>query len=163
MRHRTPPILVLLALLTALCAACASGGAPMTQASAPTAAPEEATVPEVVDTVGAGIRAGGEGLVYTMHYRLKAAYNADVRAEAVFENPQRGGTPFVTEVTVPAGETGILLESEPLFTIRNDTDYTVDLTLSQGGAVVATHRDLVRFSVPEGMVETLQRRGIEVE
>jgi hypothetical protein len=156
MRHRMPPLVPILALLTALCAACASGGGP--RAQGPGAEPAGP-----VDTVTADIRTGGQGLVYTMHYRLKTPYDGDVHAQAVFENPQRGGTPFVTDAAVPAGETRILLESEPLFTIRNDTDYTVVLTLSQGAQVLTTHRDLVRFSVTGSMVETLQRRGIEVE
>jgi hypothetical protein len=160
MRHRTPPFGPVLApftalLLTALLAACASGGGPLAHAPAQPAGP--------VDTVTADIRNGGQGLVYTTNYRLKAPYDADVRAVAVFENPQRGGTPFVTEATIPPGDTRLLLESEPFFTIRNDTDYTVVLTLSQGNAVLATHRDLVRFSVSESLVESLRRRGIEVE
>lgn len=157
MRQRTPSpgpgIALCAALLAALCAACAAGGGPRGEPAAP----------EVVDTVTADIRAGGQGLVYTLHYRLKAPYDADVRAVAVFENPQRGGTPFVTEADLPAGETRLLLESEPFFTVRNDTEYTVRLTLSRGPEVLATHRDLVRFSVPESMVDTLRRRGIEVE
>jgi hypothetical protein len=145
-------------LLSLVLAACAHAGpGPEASADSPAAGPEP------VRTVGAAFRPVGNGLVYTMQYRLAMPYDSAVRAVAEFENPQRGGTPLTAEATLAPGEGRLVLESEPVFTIRNRTDYQVTLRLYAGSRPPVVHTDRVRFAVPEGMVDTYRRQGIEVE
>ena len=145
MTGRVPALLLVLAL-----AACASPPVPAPEAEAP------------VETIAAGFRAGRDGLAYTMIYDLRTPFDADTVAVAEFQNPVSGAPPLRAEQRVPAGERRIAIESPLMHEIGNHRDYTVILTLTQGGTPVAVHRETARFDVDEASVPMFIRRGITV-
>lgn len=151
MRFR--PAVMMLALASSLCLAASPQTPNMTK--------------YLLTTVGSFEATEENGIAYSMAYSVREPLPAQVFAVATFENPVSSKQPVRMEFEVPAGEKTIRVRSPGFHSIRNDTLYTVSLSLyldPDHKNRLVKHDQKVLFKMGTEMHGFLQQRyGVTVE
>jgi hypothetical protein len=114
-----------------------------------------------IRTESAGFIIVGDNIKYAMAYAIKTEFQNTLIAKVIFENPDPGGDPLVTEKLLSPGDKELHIQSPQLPGIKNNKNYKVTLKLYDGEQFIAEHENQVQFSMPTQLLRQLKERGIE--
>jgi len=93
---------------------------------------------------------------YRIIYQIRKEIGPSSSYIVEFENPKNDGASFIVKAPIKSGESSLKIESPELPGISLKKSYNVTLSLLSEGRTVATHKDRVRFDMPEPMLKRLK-------
>jgi len=88
-------------------------------------------------------------------YTLLQPGEAATSYKVVFDSMTSKGAHLTTEGVITAGTPELLVKSPVLPGVKNGRTYAVLLTLYVDGEQLATHKDLVKFSMPSNILKEM--------
>ena len=115
----------------------------------------------IVTTDASFMLSRGTGATYNLNYELRKTFPQEIYGLVTFDNPASPGAPFEVEVTVPAGETQIYVQSPGIHLLQNNHSYQVVLTLYDDAThtqSLSEHKQAVVFSYSARQLAELEEK-----